>query len=412
EETSYFHFALLWGEDIENVAIVGKGTIDSNRKDRSGPKTIALKRCRQITLRDITIRNAGNYAISLLGTDFVNIDGVTIFSSYCDGIDPDCCHDVRISNCSIESWDDAIVPKTSYSLGYHRSTENITVTNCVLATSCNAFKLGTESGGDFKNITVSNCAMIPYKSNVNYREPTPPISGISLISVDGSHIDGINITNISMEGVCYPIFVRLGNRGRDLKEPVPGTIDHVNISHITATKALIGCLIIGHPGRPIENLNLENIQIECVGGGVYDPALPDIEEAMQMYPSAGKFHDLPTFGVYGRHVSGLDLEKFRLSVDTNDTRNASLFEDVSNLRIDSWEVQGIEGATAMIRCDNVWDALIRGCRPSSATSHFLEVSGAQSHGIAVTGNDLSGLKEPCKLHPDTPNEAVQLKFNL
>ena len=145
---------------------------------------------------------------------------------------------------------------------------------------------------------------------------------------------------------------------------------------------------------------------------MYDPALPDIDEAMQMYPSAGKFHNLPTFGVYGRHVSGLDLEKFRLSVDTNDTRNASLFEDVSNLQIDSWEVQGIEGATAMIRCHNVQDTLIRGCQPSSATSHFLEVSGAQSHGIAVTGNDLSRLKEPCKLHPDTPNEAVQLKFNL
>lgn len=230
KETSYFHFSFIWGEDVDHIAILGQGTIDSNRKDRSGPKTIGLKRCKDVTIKDITIRNAGNYSISMLGTDNVNIDGVSIFATYCDGIDPDCCHNVRISNCFIESWDDAICPKTSYSLGYHRSTENLTVTNCIIATNSNAFKLGTESGGDFKHITVSNCVMTTYKSKVKYREPSKPISGISLISVDGAHIDDITISNISMEAVRFPIFLRLDNRGRDQDVPVPGTLKNVVIS--------------------------------------------------------------------------------------------------------------------------------------------------------------------------------------
>ena len=72
----------------------------------------------------------------------------------------------------------AIVAKTSFSLGKRRSTENLSVTNCTLATNCNAFKLGTESGGDFRNITVSNCTMLARKQG------RPPISGISLLSVD------------------------------------------------------------------------------------------------------------------------------------------------------------------------------------------------------------------------------------
>jgi hypothetical protein len=63
DETSCFHFSIIWGEDIENVAIISKGIIDSNRKDRSGPKTIGLKRCKHATIRDITIKNAGNFRL-------------------------------------------------------------------------------------------------------------------------------------------------------------------------------------------------------------------------------------------------------------------------------------------------------------------------------------------------------------
>ncbi|HNT87659.1 MAG TPA: glycosyl hydrolase family 28-related protein, partial [Candidatus Hydrogenedentes bacterium] len=183
-ETSFFRHALLFGEGLEHVAIVGGGLIDANFTRRGGPKPIALRRCRFVSIRDIHILNAPNYTISLLGTDDVHIDGVTILNGYCDGIDPDSCRNVRISNCRIESIDDAIVPKASFSLGERRACENITVTNCVLSTVCNGFKLGTESGGGFKRIAVSNCVITGYRDN------RPAISGIALESVDGGDLDG------------------------------------------------------------------------------------------------------------------------------------------------------------------------------------------------------------------------------
>jgi polygalacturonase len=198
-ETSFFHHALIWAEDADHIAITGTGTIDGNRKRRGGPKPIALKRCKDVVIRDITILDSPNYCISLLGTDYVTIDGVTIRNGYSDGIDPDCCHHVRIANCHIESWDDAIVPKTSFSLGRRRSTENVTVTNCVLATNCNAFKLGTESGGDFRNITVSNCAMFARAQG------RPPISGVSLLTVDGSSIEGVAISSLLPTCARHPL---------------------------------------------------------------------------------------------------------------------------------------------------------------------------------------------------------------
>src|SRR5262249_7290526 len=141
EETTDFSFALLRGQGLRNVRLLGPGRIDGNRTRRGGPKPIALKQCRAITLRDLTLDNAPNYNISLLGCDDVDIRGVNIRNGYSDGIDPDCCRNVRIAGCRIESRDDAIVAKASLALGVRRSTENIVVTDCVLVNVRNALKL-------------------------------------------------------------------------------------------------------------------------------------------------------------------------------------------------------------------------------------------------------------------------------
>lgn len=412
KETSFFHFSLLWGEDIEGVAIVGQGTIDSNRQRRQGPKTIGLKRCVGVTLRDITIVNSGNYAISMLGTDNVLIDGVRIARAYCDGIDPDSCHDVRISNCNIECWDDAIVPKTSFSLGYLRSTEYITVTNCILRTSCNAFKLGTESGGDFKHIAVSNCVVAPYASKLLNKETGPPISGVSLISADGAHIENVTIDNVAMEGVQYPIFLRLANRGRDQASPSPGSMKQVTISNITATRALIGVIAIGLPEQPVEHVTLAHIQVMSQGGGVRTQAEMDIPAAMLLYPSADKFSGLRTYGVYLRHMKGLRLEDCQLRVEKPDTRDAFVAHDVSDLTIEALRAPAAPDSDAQVSLEGVRDATIRGCRPLEPLEVFLEASGTQTEGIHLIGNDWTKVKNALRLGEGMSSDAVRMEGNL
>jgi polygalacturonase len=327
QETSFFHHALIWAEDTERVAVTGTGMIDGNRKKRGGPKPIALKRCRFVTIAGITIRDSPNYCISLLGTDYVSIDGVTILNGYADGIDPDCCRHIRIANCHIESWDDAIVPKTSFSLGEKRSTENVTVTNCVLATNCNAFKLGTESGGDFRNIALSNCAFFA-RPNLK-----PPISGISLLSVDGSSIDGVTIDNVTMTGVRCPLFLRLGNRGRDLPKPVPGSLKNVVVNNLVAAGAQWPCTIAGIPGHPVEGVTFANSRITYAGGGAKrDGAVP---EHIAKYPSAEMFGNLPAYGLYARHVKDLDLSRVHFKCALPEARLAVVCEDVSGFKNDS-----------------------------------------------------------------------------
>ncbi|MCX5757358.1 MAG: glycosyl hydrolase family 28 protein [Candidatus Hydrogenedentes bacterium] len=408
-ETSFFHFALIWGEDIENIAITGSGTIDSNRDRRHGPKTIALKRCRFVTIRDVRLLNAPNYNISMIGTDFVTIDGVTILNGFADGIDPDSCRNVRIANCHIEASDDAIVPKASFALGERRSCENIAVTNCYLATDAHAFKLGTESGGDFKRIAVSNCVMSGMAGG------RPARGGIALESVDGSNIDDVAVSNISMVDVRAPIFIRLGNRGRDMATPTPGSLRNVVISEVVATGASNTCSVSGIPDHPVVGVTLSNIRIAWKGGCPFRNPDEPVPENIDEYPDPNIFDALPAYGFYCRHVEGLRMSNLDLGFDDTFWRivdegkksrarwgsdgvphpskpgqpgYAIVFDDVTRLDLDGFRARTAAEGPGTIRMVDVRDALLRGC-VAPDTAHFLEVLGHRSAGIHLKSNVLA-----------------------
>lgn len=428
-ETSYFHRSLLWGEGVERVGIAGFGTIDVGFSKRGGPKAIALKRCRFIEIHGIRIINIPNYAVSMLGTDEVNIDGVTILNGYADGIDPDSCRNVRISNCRISTVDDAIVPKASFSLGERRACENITVTNCVLSTVCNAFKLGTESGGGFRRITVSNCVMTGYADN------RPALSGIALESVDGGGIEGVAVSNITMVDVRAPVFIRLGNRGRDMDTPAPGTLRDVVISNITAHRASLACSITGIPGHPVRGVTLDNLRMEFTGS---NPALPpgaEVPEREDGYPESVMFGPLPAYGLYCRHVEDLAVRDvnmrwrdgfWRLTTDVykdikwpgdgtipslaepGDAGAALVCDDVSRLRMEGFDARPDTGGAPVAHFRNVRDALVTGAMPMPGTYTFLEVSGTESRGIMLHGNVFQRDTAPYSAGADVEKTAVSV----
>ena len=384
-ETTYFHYGLVTADSVHNIAIVGQGTIDGNRTHRHGPKTIALKMCQYVTIQGITVQNSPNYSISFWGCDYVNVIGVTVLNSYADGIDPDSCRYVRIANCYVESSDDAICPKASPSMGYARPTEHLTVTNCVLRTNSNNFKFGTESSGDFKNIAASNLVMLPREKS------RPPHSGISLEAVDGAHIDGVVISNITMEGVLEPIFIRRGNRGRGLTNPTPGTIQNVSISNVVATGATITSDISGLPGYPVERVLLDGINITMRGGEKEARGL-DVPELPAEYPEAGMFGILPAFGFYTRHAEGVTMTNVQVRWDEADARPAMIFDDVKTLDIDGFRAGTMSGSQPTVWMNNVMDALVRGSRPVP-TDTFLRLSGDQTKEIKLLGNDFTKVKQ-------------------
>jgi len=398
-ETTYFHYALLAGDGVHHVAIQGTGVIDSGRTRRGGPKPIGIKNSEWISVRGITIRNAPNYNISFAGTDHIEVEGVTLINGFADGVDFDGCRYVRVSNCYIDAWDDAVCPKASWALGKRRATEHLVVANCVLRTSCNHFKFGTESAGDLKDVSVTNCVMLKRDAG------RKGLGGIALESVDGANIDGVVISNISMEDVISPIFIRLGARGRGMDKPAPGSIRNISISNIIARRAMLASTITGIEAGHVQNVTIDGFNVTAMGGvAARDLNVPEVPAK---YPDPDLFGELPALALYGRHVDGLTLRNFKVHSEEPDGRPVVILDDVGRLEISGFESTNSPPHQPLLLFQNVVGALLYGNRAPAADA-FLDVRGDRSSGIALRGNYLRLVRQAIQQSSDVPREALSI----
>jgi len=278
------------------------------------------------------------------------------------------------------------VPKASPSLGYLRATEHLTVTNCVLTTGCNALKLGTESSGGFKDILFSNCTVFSSPNRWSGRRAN---SGVSLEMVDGGPLERVAVSNITIRGVRAPIFVRLGNRGRAQTVPKPQHLSDISISDIVATDSSLAGSIMGIPGFPITGIALRNIRLMTKGGGKLEMVSRPVPEREGEYPDAGRFGDLPAYGLFCRHVEGLMLDGISLGYDETDPRPALVLDDVRNADLRMIAAKPPESEQAVIQLHNVRDCFVQGCRAFGGTRTWAAISGSQTKNICESANDLS-----------------------
>ena len=352
---NHWHNSLIWGENLENVAIQGPGLIwgkGLSRGEGAGPvaevpgvanKAIALKNCRNVLLRDFSILHGGHFGILATGVDNLTIDNLKIDTNR-DGMDVDCCRNVRISNCTVNSpWDDAICLKSSYALGAARVTEMVTISDCLVTGSYEEgsmldatfkrfppssnvdrngrIKFGTESNGGFKNIAISNCVC-------------DGCFGLAILSVDGAQIEDVSISNITMRGVVgSPIFLRLGSRMRGPADVPVGNIKRVNISNIVASNgsSKICSMITGIPGHKIEDVKISNILIEHPGAGTKQDAALQLPEKEKDYPEPSMFGTTPAHGFLIRHAEGIEVSDFKILTQEKEARPGFVLQDVQQV---------------------------------------------------------------------------------
>lgn len=352
---TYFHNSLIWAEGQQNVSITGRGMIDgeglTKRDTEKGgnvqggnvqggsigtcDKAIALKLCRNVTIRDITIYRGGHFAIIITGCEIGTIDNVTIDTNR-DGIDIDCCKYLTVSNTKVNTPnDDAIVLKSSYALKKAVACEHILVTNCIVTGYklgtfldgtyvpekvnwvCGRIKLGTESNGGYRNITISNCTCMWS-------------SGLAFEEVDQGKMENIVVNNISLSHVHhYPIYITTGCRNRGPKEVTqPSSARDIYINNVIADDcdSLAGIIITGMEGEPIRNVSLSNIRIQYRGGGkkVDKP----YREQGTNYPEPRWAGPTPAYGLFARHVDGLYMHNVEFELMRPDERPDIILEDV------------------------------------------------------------------------------------
>ncbi|NDW11410.1 glycoside hydrolase family 28 protein [Bacteroides sp. 214] len=374
---SHWQNSLIWGIGLHDISIIGFGLIDgteglfrgANRAGaiRNANKAISLKECRNVTIRDISMLMCGHFALLATGVDNLTLDNLRVDTNR-DAFDIDCCANVRVSNCYVNTLnDDAIVLKSSYGLGYAKDTENVTITNCQVSgydpgtlldgtfkrTITHApdregptgrIKFGTESNGGFKNITISNCVFDRCR-------------GLALETVDGGIIEDITINNIAMRDITNaPLFIRLGNRARGPKETTPvAKIRRVQISNVSVRNAdtRYASIIAGLPGHLIEDVVLSNIHIEYKGGLSLqhaaeqpeelinnfftrnEPIAPrdayDVPEREKDYPEPATFGILPAYGLFVRHAKNIEVNNVTMRFIEEDTRPVAVLMDVENI---------------------------------------------------------------------------------
>lgn len=356
---SHWQNSLIWGIGLENLTFEGKGLIDgtdalSRGLGRQGRiamanKALALKNCKNVTIKDVSFLQCGHFALLLTGVDNLVIDNVLADTNR-DAFDIDCCANVRITNCTVNSLnDDAIVLKSSYGLGWPKATENVYIENCHVSgydpgtvydgtygTSITAapdrdgptgrIKFGTESNGGFKNITIRNCTFKRCR-------------GLALETVDGALIENIDIQGLKMDDIWNsPIYIRVGDRMRGPKELPASKAHNIRIADVEVTNcdARYALLIVGLPGNPVEDVTLENISIKYKGGLTLD----DVKEQRGAnsfffgrnngYPEPSAHGIQPAWGLSMQHARNITFKNVTMELMAEDEREKVFLEDVEN----------------------------------------------------------------------------------
>lgn len=331
---------LVYADNADNVVIDGYGTIDGrgrsfkklswNDEGITRPHLLRFIQSRDVTVKDITLRNSGCWMQHYLACDRVRIDGIKVKNrnNYNnDALDIDGCHDVVVTGMIADSDDDAITLKSTSP----RMCENVTITGCVVSSHCNAIKLGTETNGGFRNINISGICVKPSEDQTSQYFGLPRgISAVSLEIVDGGVLENVSVSGITVEGTESPIFVRLGNRGRGyyagqvINEV--GRIRDVKIDNVIVRNAgNTGCSVTGLPGHPVENVRLSNILV-CHKGGAKKTPVP-ADEKEKDYPEATMWGTLPAKGFFVRHARGVVFDNVEIRTDEPDERPEYVCED-------------------------------------------------------------------------------------
>jgi len=433
--------ALFYGEDLENISIEGRGTVDGQAeyeyrlsdfddayirenmrlmqalgkplmrsfprnypKETIYPRLVLLIRCKDVRIVGVSFIRSRSWTINPYACERLVIDGVYIYSSlkdavWADGIDPDGCKDVRISNSTIETGDDAIVFYSADIWGPALPCENITVTNCRLSSASSAIKFCDGNSNCVRKVTIDNTVI------------TGSNRGIAFMVFDGGYVSDVVLSNLTIEctrhgwfwwGDGDPIHFNIKRRSevdgqRRDNEPRAGAIRNVIIRNVIA-HGKGSSQINGHPDSWLDSVSLENVKLFLS----HDPSSPleKAEHAMKI-----------------RWARNLRLKDVSVTWDepaSGKWQSAIYAEDVQGL-----EVDGFTGRPAKPGADvpamvlnQVEDATIRDSRAADGTTVFLGVTGTRSRGIYLVGNDLRHAKAPYRAETGVNPHEIKLLNNL
>ena len=313
---------LLLGEDVEDVTLLGPGTINGDdvydiegEENLRGPHAVLMLHCKRVSIQNLKVKNAANYAIRISECQRLDVNGLQVTGGW-DGINMWNCRDVTVFGSSFQTGDDALAG------GYW---ENVVIDNCLLNSSCNGIRLI----GPAEHVSVHNCLIkSPGASLHRTARRTNSLAGMQIapgtwMDTPGI-VDDLRVSNVTITGVRTPFWI--GIWGTDTR------IGHISFTDVTVTGAgRVASVIEGTPDHPIEAVTLRNVSIETEGGGTQ-------QDAAQAFPALmidkDPWNIQPVAGLYCHHVKRLTLHDVRLSHRAPEARSMLACHDVQTLELD------------------------------------------------------------------------------
>ena len=423
------NWALIFAVDGKNITVEGPGTIDGQgaqfySHDSAPPPSglggldrpyhLLFYRCENLTVRNLSLLESAYHSIRVIQSKRVHMDHLYIHNRVNgnnDGFHFISAEYVTVSNCTVQSQDDACA--------LFGSCKYITVTNSSFSTRWSVFRFGD---GVAENIAVSNCLLhhvygCPIKFQGNA----------------GSRFENMSFANLVLDDVTGPIHISVGPQtdvigtigGVPQSPSSPPVLRNVSFSNITGTVTTnppsppfpgmpnkyfpgeqFNCITLNSVGDSIlENISFDNIHLTFGGGGTaQDAERRDLPLVAGEYFALGT---LPAYGLYARHVRGLTLQNVRFQVSRPDLRPAVIFDHVVDGSIIGLAAEGNPQAESVLRFRNSQDVLLSACRVLQQASVFLQVEGAESHGIVLDGGDLRKAKSALAFKDGAATESVR-----
>jgi hypothetical protein len=342
---------MIYAHKAHNIRLTGMGTIDGGcvakvkyvkhgaalvapdgTRTTMRPMAIHFKECERIRIDNLCFANSRSWFTYLQYSKDISINGVTVDNKYQDGFNIESCEDVRITNCTLDCGDDAFAFTTS---DPRRPVRNVTVSNCVARTHWSGMRIGPLSKGDFENILFSNVVFHGCGGG-----------GFKIDPEEGGEVRNCQFTNIRMDQVAAPICILtaqwrdIGSTSKEIRIMPPSKIRNLLFSNMIID-AVGRCnpmpdnnstiFIHGHKDAVIEGIVLDNITVTFPGCGTAAQAarrdMPDSHEIP--WNKYGYWHSHknrwgvpPAYGLYARHVDGLQVRNVTFRLARPDARPA------------------------------------------------------------------------------------------
>ena len=323
------------------------------------PPFIQPMHCKNVLIEGITIINSPFWTVNPNFCENVTVTGVTINnppSPNTDGINPESCNNVHISNCHISVGDDCITIKSGKDrAGRKMATpaQNYTITNCTMLSGHGGVVIGSEMSGDVRKITISNCIFDGTDRGIRIKSARGR----------GGVVEEIRVDNIIMKNIRDQAIVLDLQYAKTQPEPVSERTPrfrNIHFSDITA-EGNQAAFLNGLAEMPIENITFNNINITAKTGFT-------IKEAKNI-----EFHNVQVNTASGPAISA---------------------ENVNNLEIEGVKTYTPQVGVPVVHLTNVDDAFVYNSFPRPGTEIFLKLSGEKTKNIALEGNNFRHVKTP------------------